>query len=429
MKKYICFFLSVFLFLGCSGDKKEDDIVKEKVTVSHEKEKLQIGAERNTEQLEYAEEWNVIVDNPTEIHLQYIPEMGYCKSIEGGGIYRPGYCDQHSSYAYWKNWLIIGDEVYRRQESGIYKKEGEHYLYEMLGVEHLYEIKQLQNVIVMDEQISEKFYVFNLDTWEKTEIDDWEDSTGIDFEWYLFEGKIYYMPDDKNSIRRIDISSGKNEEIFKLDEEASQIYEIFSFSVRDDGVIMAILRGGSVNPDNRQVDPMEIYTFPCHHEYWQIEPGEDGFVGQKIGETDTYVYLSCIEFNQYGFFQYGTYPTSDGKHCLGKYICLKADGDIEEIYTVWQSNDQFYLAEDGYYLWDCIENPKEMHFPDNEKYVDAITKYNFNKDKVKTYRLIKGEMLSEGWCLSDLIIHGEQATAFYANESKNYLYISQVSLE
>lgn len=83
------------------------------------------------------------------------------------------------------------------RESCTYKREGEHYLYEMLGVEYLYEIKQLQNMIVMDEQISEKFYVFNLDTWEKSEIDDWEDSPGIDFAWYLFDGKIYYMPNDK----------------------------------------------------------------------------------------------------------------------------------------------------------------------------------------------------------------------------------------
>lgn len=116
MKKYICFFLSAFLFLGCGGEKNDDSTEIEKVAVPLEKEKLQTGSDRDTEQLECAEEWNVIVDDPVEIHLQYIPEMGYRKSIEGGGIYRPkSYWDQYSSYAYWKNWLIIGDEVYRRQ--------------------------------------------------------------------------------------------------------------------------------------------------------------------------------------------------------------------------------------------------------------------------------------------------------------------------
>lgn len=427
MKKVTLIFVAVSLLMlsGCSKRNDAISMFTEDLPVQSGTEMFSFEVETDTEKSCYEEKPSVIVDDPAELNLQYIPELGYCKSIEGGGIYRENSYVRKSTYACWKDWLILGDEVYKRQENGFYKRIGDHYLCEMIGVKYLYDLKQCKNLIIMNDQMQENFCVFNLDTGEKKEMSDLEEKPGKDFEWHLFNGNIYYRPEDKKSIWKLDLLSGKDEEFYRLDEKKGKTYDIDGFSIREDGIVMAVLCDLQELQDNHSSDSISE-NIPCHYEFWCIGTGEDRFLEKKAGETNAYITLTCLGYNQYGFFLNGTYPTSDGRHCLDEYIYLTEDGSVKKLYPAGES-EQFYLTEGGYYLLNGAGTVPGI--TSNISRVYSVSKYNLDSSYLKSYRLIEESMLAKGWYMLDIIIYNGQATAFYANESEDYLYISQVSLE
>ena len=445
MKRYIvCFIVCSFIIVSGCTEKNRDCPTTEE-TEQLEMRKNQAEAENHTEQIDISTENDTQEEEPAEITLQYIPEMGYRSTIEGGGIERPGSIIQESSYACWKDWLIIGTELYKR-ENGIYKKLGNDYVEEMFGAGSYGSIKQYKNLIITVEwhlDDNPEFQIFDLDAWEKVELQGGKDMGEFRGDnWKVFDGNIYYSPYNYQSIHKIDLLSGRDEEVYSLDGEQYQSHMIEDFAIRDDGAIMVVVR--SVNEDGHGQpvyiwDAWEDSSDGLHHiEYWLVYPEEDKTMGQKIGETDVYAHVESVDFNQYGFFQRGYFPDPlhwPQREYMMEYAgitCLEENGELELICSHWEGG--FYLTENGYYLEDSIKysgklkKPSAGLYPDYRVYIDAVSKYDFEGNKIETYCLTQKDILAEGWYLLELICYKDELTAIYANDDKDELYISQVQL-
>jgi len=465
MKKYRYFFAaaSVFLVSGCAGNRDQAYTVVERVAEEPAEipgtEKFLARAEAETETV--AKQWDdavgkgAIVDEPKEIDLEYIPEMGYDDNIGIGGPKKMGdnnvVCIK-KNYVCWKDWLVIDTEVYKRQEDGRYKWLGEGYLDEMLGFRQDYScrIKQYKNYIVAYcwEPYSDAYFcVYDLDTGEKAELPTWKgywiygefDAWG----WYVFDGKIYYRPSTYTSIRTIDLSNGADEEFYKLEEGRNQDYVIYDFCIQEDGTVIISLMDDGVDPDSPSAEKRYIlgvgYNAPRHIEYWRIEAGENEMNETKIGETDDYTQLN-VQTNKYGLLLDFAYPTDDNPYvsCLSLFYLREGGGAIK-IHLEHDPKDVYWTEDGCYYDFDSTEDGydyENTEYPNIEggngehwHHINAVSKYDLEGNKLKTYCFMERPKLYEGYQFLDLIVYKGKATAFYSSTDENYLYISQIPVE
>lgn len=304
MKMYTWLVLTaaVLLFAGGCGKAGKPELEIEEVT-----EQLFKEIEMEKAQPEDTQEESQIVDDPAEIDLKYIPEMGYNDNIQLGGPYKKkgnlynADAMVKKNYACWKEWLIIGAEVYKKQEDGRYKRFGEHHLQEMFKPPVSYlddgsEIRQYENYLIFRSQMTLEevepkdkfcFCIYDLDTGKMVERKDFLEEGGIGGLYklygapgfYVFGGKIYYRTKDWKSIRTIDLSNGKNEQFYSLAGTAYQGIE--NFAIREDGAVIAVFLGEQANPDDIPADRRDALedNLPRHIEYWCIEMG--GMEGKK----------------------------------------------------------------------------------------------------------------------------------------------------
>lgn len=352
MKKYVlCLIIFGFIKLpGCSSTYIDTEMVTEEAVTLFETETV-------TEKSDV--KMSMIIDNPADIDLQYIPELGFMYGMEGRGLSARG--KQGVGYACWKDWLIIGNEIYKKQENGLYKRIKEHYVNEMFGFEISGPVKQYNSLIIAVNRYREQawcFVIFDLDTWEQTEIDIQGDLLrGPDNYWHVFDGKIYYESKERKSIQTIDLSSKENKEFYRLDGEDCQNYVIEGFSIREDGAVMAVFRGEKLGLDSIQAGRRDSIgdNLPYHIEYWCIQSEKDGIKKSKIGETDDYAGVS-IQTAKCGLLLNCVYPVSY-KLSMEKIFFLEENGEMIQIPLEMEFNE-VYWAEDGYYHIDSTKYPK-----------------------------------------------------------------------
>lgn len=233
--------------------------------------------------------------------------------------------------------------------------------------------------------------------------------------WYVFDGKIFfYQYDEKNSIYCINIQTGEQIKIYECNDY------IYKLMMRNDGIMVAEIAvpGPSDYPK----------------EYWLIYPdGNGGYTGEKIWEQSKYKFTSLHGFTEYGLFITGEYYGSEGH--AADLLCLKDDGETEEIDMRLQGTR---VAPNGYYRWDSLTASEETKdcllnswTNDAERYaiVDSVTYYDFQGNRIQTYRLIEDEWLDAGYKLELFIYNAGQITAFYTCEDREELYISRIQVE
>lgn len=401
----------------------------------------QLFKETETEkaQPEDTQEESQIVDDPAEIDLKYILEMGYDNNIQLGGPYRME--DNlynvdamlKKNYACWKDWLIIGNEVYQKQEDGRYKRFREYYLDEIFKESNLQGnwwniIRQYKNFLIYlqkNGEFEDYFCIYDMDAEKMAEIDVLEEGGVFATSFYIFEGKIYYQPTDCRSIRTIDLSNGKNEEFYSLAGTAYQ--RIQNFAIREDGAVMAVFWGEQANPDDLPEEKRDAHL-PLHIEYWCIEPGGNGMKETKIGETDDFS-GSDIQVARDGLVLDCDVPERDKFVTVHNYH-LKENGEMTPIALRGHGFGEVHCVEDGFYYFDSTEYPKTEEEPRKYLYhINAISKYDFQGNKTETYCLADPAKLEEGFQIIEVIIYDGKATAFFVDENEEYLYISQVPVE
>lgn len=448
MKKRIgiYFAISIFFFSGCSEEKNGTSSEEAYVTEAPSNQlelTFQETEEMDTAQPHNTEEGSRIVDESAGLELGYIQEMGYDDNIGLGGPVKSG--DSYiwsnileKGYACWNDWLIIGDDVYKKQEDGRYKWQRD--LGEIFGTSYA-NFRQYRNLIISADTSYKGpeggdvwFLVYDLDAEEMVELEHSEEP-GIclryeHWGWYVFGGKIYYRPSNCKSIRTINLSSGENREFYCPDEEGKKDYMIQDFIVREDGSVAAVLRSGQVDSESLPEDLREKRdvlgdNLPRHIEYWSIECSGDRIKETKIGETDNYE-SARIQAAQGGALLTCLYPIND-ELSMPYSFYLRESGEMEPFLGDY---DELYLTEDGFYYFDSTEYPHTQDDPWTYLYHNnAISKYDLQRNKIKTYCLMEPSKLEEGWKLLYIYIYNSKATAFYFNEEEDYLYISQIFLD
>ena len=392
MKKHISILL-VFIFIiflsGCRESIYEPDQL-----ISTEN----ISTENITETQEPFNEG----DSSSDIY--YIPELGYRDTMMG-------HVETYNDYVCWEDLLIIHGVLYKK-EDGSYRKSDTD-LQEFFGYEGPYYVLRQYNQWVITAMEDKGFMVFDLDTLKKNIYLCEENAKIRKLIWYIYDGKIYYIQiADNYSIHTINLSDGKDEELYCL-TEPRDVLRIRDFRIRDDGDLVL-----EVRDENKVSCEYRLISF------------EDGQVTEKklLEPTITYEYEYWIDFNQNGLFILGEFPfVYDGR--FSELVCLREDGEKEDI--IIASYAPYYFTDQGYYQWDSIENHEMV---DRDSYeirywVDAISEYDFEGNKIGTYRLIDESMLEEGYYLCEMICNGNDITAFYANDTDDELYISQIKVD
>lgn len=117
------------------------------------------------------------------------------------------------------------------------------------------------------------------------------------------------------------------------------------------------------------------------------------------------------------------------------FICLTGDGEAEEILREKWAERNMMIVGEGYFLWDSQRLSEEEkveilgNFTRSGKaatVVDSISYFDFQGNKLKTWRLIEEEMLESGYRLVDIVYGNGEILAFYENVLLDDLYISRV---
>ncbi len=444
MKKYVwsAVAAAALLSIECCGKAEESEPATEEAT-----EQLLEAAEMemDTAQPEGTEEESQIADDPSKIALEYIPQMGYDDNIQLGGPYKMEDnlynvdAMEKKNYACWKDWLIIGTEVYKKQEDGRYKRFGKDYLKKMFQSSYVDDssvIRQYRNYLIYLKQMTIGqgyqdefcFCRYDMDTEKLVEMDVLEEGEVAATGFYIFEGKIYYQTKDWKSIRTIDLASGKNEEFYSLANTAYQMIQ--NFAIREDGAVMAVFWGEKADPDDLPAEKRDALgdNLPRHIEYWCIEPGEDGMKETKIGETDDFSGSDILVVGDELLLDRDVPETDEFDSVIN--CLLKENGEMTPIGLLGHGFAEVRCVEDGFYYFDSTEYPKSKEEPRKYmRYTNAISKYDFYGNKLETYCLADPAKLEEGFQIIEIIIYDGKATAFFVDKNEEYLYISQIPLE
>lgn len=392
--KRCCFVLVIILYtiqlVGCDRQESaptEDDVLELTIPISSSK-----AEEHDISETGYTPQ-------TADLEAPYIPELGYHKSMRLNGW---------TDYVCWKDLLIIGDAVYRK-ENGVYERTGER-PQDWFNTENhnldSYELKQCDNLLIAQDQANGKIIVYDMDA--SRQISEYSFESLF---WYVQKGKIYYRNDE--GIFRMNPLSGDSELVYVCDSRGD-------LAIRDNGDIL-IIEG------NRMVsDEME---------FWLLSYDKQGHLGaKKIWEADKYGYIERAEFNNYGLFMLTEYNYDSG----GEFLCLKDNGEVETVVmekrSAWTSA---IFTEEGYFLWDSqllAEGERQEvlfsweQFEKATTVVDSISYYDFQGNKLDTWRLIDDEMLELGYHLLQIVYGNGEIFAFYENEELDDLYISRVQV-
>lgn len=337
-----------------------------------------------------------------DIEVPYIPELEYHRSLR----IRAG---SPIGYVCWKDLLVIGDFVYRR-ENGIYKRTEEH-LWEWFHMEEKDwdpdTLEQCENFLITQNQKRSKILIYDMDSKQVFE------HSFDDYYWGVYSGEIYYR-DVNEGIFRMDLKSGEREMVYADDR-------VGFFMIRENGD-MLLMKG-----DRMVSDVIE---------FWLLSHDEQGNLSEKkIWETDEFEYIEPDEFNGRGLFMVGEYYDFGGE-----LFCLKDNGEVETVVIEEGSaSAKSFITEEGYFLWDSQllsdEEKQEILFSwewDLRKrstaLVDSISYYDFQGNKLDTWQLIDDEMLEAGYCLAHIVYGNGEIYAFYENEELDDLYISKVQV-
>lgn len=357
------------------------------------------------------------------VNLRYIPELGYRDTMTG--------CiDSFNDYVCWRDILVIGNDIYKK-ENGSYTKSDT--VSNRLGLENDYEygIRQYNNLLITPTEDNNGFIIFDMDTEERKEYFCGEDGSYIVW-WYIWGDKIYF---DKSygektqywqeSICTFDLLEEK-ENVVYLRDDLGENRGLFKFSLREDGAMMVEITN---------LSEMEGYTYISNREYWLVTYDAGQAVEQKIWETDEFEFEHWLDFNSQGLFIQGEYYYAHSVSDTGLFT-LTEEG--EAVKCEYKTQGGLYFTDDGYYTEGSIEHEKEFEEAlqeaawDRKKagnYVDSVSKYDYEGNKIGTYRLIDETLLEEGWYLSMLLCNQNEVTAFYANDNTDELYISQIQAE
>lgn len=372
MQKF-CFLLIIMVcsvvLIGCENQKNiaENNIEE----ANHQISTIQIldsGISEESLKINYQDLTDLLVD--------YFPEINY----HTGTIL---FYDSPPIYICWRDLLVIGDDIYRR-ENGIYKRTNES-LENWLDLDDisLYRIKQWENMLITVKD--SRIIVYDLDSKQLSSYP-FDDSI-----WYVNQGKIYYREFDKG-IFCMNLLSGESQLIYACKEGGD-------FRIRDNGDM--IICTGNIAKSNIS-------------EFWLLSYNDMGQLNvKKIGEFDytQYEFKDMIEFNAHGLFLYEEFYSAGGD-----YICLTDNGEKEEI-VMHQSWTGRIIAEEGYFLWD------------GEIVSDSVSYYSFQGNKLGTFQIIESEMLDVGYHLVCILYNNGEILAFYENEELDDLYISRVQIQ
>lgn len=141
--------------------------------------------------------------------------------------------------------------------------------------------------------------------------------------------------------------------------------------------------------------------------------------------------------NARGLFLYRDYYEEGDRRC--SFARLTVDGKIEEIVVKeWALLSGLMIVDEGYFLWDSQRlSEKEKvevlgdfdRLKENAAIVDSISYYDFQGNKLKTWRLIEDEMLEAGYRLVQIVCGNGEIYAFYVNEEIDDLYVSKVEIQ
>lgn len=338
-----------------------------------------------------------------DLEVDYIPELNYSGYVQIHETYDP------HGFACWKDILIIGDTVYRR-EDGIYQRTEERLQdwFELSDRDEIARTYQWENLLAAD---------YNRDEIKVLDMDSGELRT-YPFDGYIwngYRGKLYYREIGKG-VLCMDLLSGEVEVIYACEGGGS-------FEIRDNGDMI-------INTGNK--------TDPRVWEFWLLSYDARGNLrAEKIWETDTYEYVETLMFYDSGLFFVGEYYDSVGLKGGGLF-CLKDNGESEEVELPerWTLSGQL-IAEEGYFFWDSQMLTEEEKLEilgswswnrprEAETVVDSITYYDFQGNKLKTWKLIEDELLEAGYRMKCIVYDNGEILAFYENEEFDDLYISKI---
>ena len=317
-----------------------------------------------------------------------------------------------SVYISWGNMLVVNGMVYDK-DGNIYRKTGER-LEDLFRTEEdiiVYSILQYKNFLITIERVWQEFIVYNIDSGEASTYPCYD----VYSNWYVYDGQIFYHQHGENNyIYCIDMRTSEQKEIYKCKDY------IYKLLMRNDGIMIA----ETAAPGSGDLSK----------EYWLIYPDGNGiYTGEKIWEQSKYIFTTLFGFTEYGLFINGEYYGSEGH--AADLLCLKVSGETEVIDFRFEGT---LIAENGYYRWDSLMASEETKdrllnswSNDAEKYaiVDSVTYYDFQGNKIQTYRLIEDEWLDAGYKLEVFLYNAGQITAFYACEDREELYISRMQVE
>ena len=283
---------------GC-GNTTEKQMIGESVGEVSTAEEQVVGETEDTEvTIPTAEEENLALKyrEMPDIEVDYIPGLCYCGAHQ---IH-----ETHDPYVFvcWKDILVIGDTVYRR-EDGIYQRTEER-LQDWFNISDRDRIErtyQWENLLAAD---------YNRDEIAVLDMDSGELRTYpfAGYVWHGYQGKLYYREIGKG-VLCMDLLSGESEVIYACEGGGD-------FEIRDNGDMI-------INTGN-EADPRI-------GEFWLLSYDARGNLdAKKIWETDTYEYVDNLVFNSRGLFYIGEYYEYVGLEGSGLF-CLKDNGENEKI--------------------------------------------------------------------------------------------------
>ncbi|MBD5471968.1 MAG: hypothetical protein HDR20_03410 [Lachnospiraceae bacterium] len=195
---------------------------------------------------------------------------------------------------------------------------------------------------------------------------------------------------------RMDMATGNNEEIYFPTHLL-----LADFAMRDDGTIMAEV----YNRDTKEM------------EYTRISIEKDGKISEKkLWVTDKYLYSYVLQYNKYGFFLLGEYPTVENGEKT-ETICLKDNGDVQKINIL--SLYGLIMTDTGYFL--CGNSEDESVMEDVNDLIsgefDSIFLYNFDGEIIEKYYLDCEEYSKEGYKLETMIYTDNEILIIYLNDN------------
>lgn len=342
-----------------------------------------------------------------DLNLEYVPELAFSDYIKmKGGI-----------FICWNGMIILDEDVYRI-EDGTYKKTEEN-LYDFFNMAELtecgdYGVKQYYNLIITVDNSMDKFLIYDMDSMETYSYEVFDEGSLAGYDWYICNGNIYYeVQAAANELDRMiicmDVLTGKYKKIYSLSEKelSNNMTLAYSFMMRrDESMLIPVY-----NSNTEMV------------EYRKINIDSNRLMEEKLWETDKYMYLYSLQYNEKGAFILGEfYRTEGGKET--EVICLKDNGDVapSNILSVYG----LIMTDGGYYLCDNSKEPYKMagaRVDDWINIIDCITFYDYEGNMLKRYYLDNEEFREKGYRLKNILYAGDKMMIFYCNEEDGDLQI------